>query len=121
MNVKPRSWSWMLLFTTTATLTCCALPILLVTLGLGTVVASVAGAAPWLITLSMYKGWMFSVSGLLIALSAGAVYRPGRTCPADPELAAACEKADKWNRRFVWVSGAMWLAGFFAAFVLVQL
>lgn len=119
MNDKPKSWSWVLLFTTTATLTCCALPILLVTLGLGAAVASVAGAAPWLITLSMYKGWVFAVSGVLIAASAWAVYRPGRACPADPEFAAACERADKWNRRFIWVSGVMWCVGFFAAFVLV--
>ena len=117
MNVKPRSWSWMLLFTTSATLTCCALPILLVTLGLGTVVASVAGAAPWLITLSMYKGWMFSVSGLLIALSAWAVYRPGRTCPADPDLAEQCEKSHRWNLRFFQVAAAVWMVGAAAAYL----
>ncbi len=121
MNVKPKSWSWILLFTTSATLTCCALPILLVTVGLGSVVASIAGAAPWLITLSMYKGWVFAVSGAMIAASAWAVYRPGRVCPADPELAAICARADKWNRRFVWISGALWCLGFFSAFVLVRI
>lgn len=121
MNVKPRSWSWMLLLTTSATLTCCALPILLVTLGLGTAVASLASAAPWLITLSMYKGWVFAVSGAMIAASAWAVYRPGRVCPADPDLAAACARADKLNRRIVWISGAMWCAGFFSAFILIRI
>ena len=120
MNIKPRSWSWILLLTTSATLTCCALPILLVTVGLGTAVASMASAAPWLITLSMYKGWVFATSGAMIAASAWAVYRPGRVCPADPQLAAACARADKWNRRFIWVSAAMWCFGFFAAFVLVR-
>ena len=39
-------------------------------LGFGTVVASLASNAPWLIALSMYKGWMFSISGVLIGLSA---------------------------------------------------
>ena len=121
MNIehKPRSWSWVLLFTTSATLTCCALPILLVTVGLGAAVASAASVAPWLITLSMYKGWMFSISGTLIAVSAWAVYRTGRVCPADPKVAAACARADKWNKRFVLISAAMWSIGFFAAFVLV--
>lgn len=121
MNAKPRSWSWILLVTTSATLTCCALPILLVTVGLGTAVASIASTAPWLISLSMYKGWVFSVSGAMIAASAWAVYRPGRVCPTDPELAAACARADKWNRRFIWLSGSMWCVGFFAAFVLVRI
>ena len=115
---KPRTWSWLLLFTTSGTLICCAIPITLVSLGMGAVVASMASNAPWLITLSMYKGWMFTLSGVLIALSAWAVYRPGRACPADPELAAACERADRWNRRFIWFSGLMWCVGFFAAFVL---
>ncbi|MCR9277228.1 MAG: hypothetical protein NXH85_04580 [Pseudomonadaceae bacterium] len=115
---KPRTWSWLLLFTTSGTLICCAVPITLVSLGLGAVVASMASTAPWLVTLSLYKGWMFTVSGGLIALSAWAVYRPRRTCPADPDLAAACERADKWNRRFIWFSGAMWLVGFLAAFAL---
>jgi mercuric ion transport protein len=113
---KPRTWSWVLLFTTSGTLVCCAIPITLVSLGLGTVVASMASTAPWLVTLSMYKGWMFSISGGMIALSAWAVYRPGRACPADPELAAACERADVWNRRFIWFSGVMWCIGFFATF-----
>lgn len=118
MMEKPRSWSWVLLFTTSGTLICCAIPITLVSLGLGTVVASMASTAPWLVTLSLYKGWMFSISGGMIVLSAWAVYRPGRACPADPELAAACERADVWNRRFIWFSGIMWCIGFFAAFVL---
>ena len=121
MNVKPRSWSWVLLVTTSATLTCCALPILLVTVGFGAAVASIASSAPWLITLSMYKGWVFAVSGMMIVAAGWAVFRTGRVCPADPELAAACAIADKWNRRFIWVSGAMWCIGFFFAFVLIQL
>lgn len=117
-TIKPRTWSWFLLFTTSGTLICCAIPITLVSLGLGATVASMASSAPWLVTLSMYKGWMFTVSGGLIALSGWAIYRPGRSCPTDPDLAAACERADKWNRRIIWFSGIMWSIGFFAAFVL---
>jgi hypothetical protein len=89
-------------------------------MGFGTVVASMAGSEPWLITLSLHKGWVFAVSGTMIAASAWAVYRPGRFCPTDPELAAVCARADKWNRRFIWLSGALWFIGFFAAFVLVR-
>ena len=115
---KPRTWGWLLLFTTSGTLICCAIPITLVSLGLGAVVASMASTAPWLVTLSLYKGWMFGISGALIGLSAWAVYRPGRVCPADPELAAACELTDKWNRRCIWISAHMGGIGFIAAFAL---
>ncbi len=113
---KPRSWSWLLLFTTSGTLLCCAIPIILVTLGLGASVATLASAAPWIITLSQYKGWMFLSSAILIGLSFWAIHRPGRTCPTDPVLAAACNRADIWNRRFIMLSGGMWLIGFIAAF-----
>ena len=115
---SPRTWSWLLLFTTSGTLLCCALPIALVSLGMGATVATMASSAPWLIALSQYKLWMFLFSGILIALSMYAVYRPGRSCPADPVLAAACEHADKWNRRFIILSGGMWAVGFIAAYAL---
>ena len=113
---KPRTWSWLLIFTTSGTLLCCALPITLVTLGLGASVASMASAAPWLITMSQQKGWVFLVSAGLIGFSFWAVTRPGRICPTDPELADACNRADRWNRRFIQISVVMWLVGFSAAF-----
>ena len=116
MDTKPKKWGWMLLVTTSATLVCCVIPIVLVALGLGAVVAAAASAVPWLITISMYKNWVFAVSGVLIGGAVWAVYRPGRVCPTDPELAAACAAADKWNKRFLWLSGVMWLVGFFAAY-----
>jgi mercuric ion transport protein len=118
MNTKPRTWGWMLLFTTSATLVCCAIPIILVTLGMGAAVAAMASAAPWLITLSMYKGWIFAISGALIGGAVWVVNRPGRICPADPEVAAACGIADTWNKRFLWLSGVLWIVGFISAYAL---
>jgi mercuric ion transport protein len=118
METKPRNWSWLLLITTSATLICCAIPILLVTLGMGAAVASMASAAPWLIGLSANKPWVFAISGALIGVAMWSVYRPGRTCPTDPELAAACAVADKWNKRFLNVSATLWIVGFVAAFLL---
>ena len=115
---KPVSWTWILLFTTSGTLVCCVIPILLVSLGFGAVVATMASSASWLVALSQNKGLMFISSGTLIALAAFAVYRSGRSCPIEPELALACERADKWNRRFINVSAAMWGIGFLAAYAL---
>ena len=116
-NNRSRFWGWTLLFTTSATLVCCALPILLVSLGLGAAVASIASAAPWLIQLSLYKAWVFAVSGGLVLLAAWSVMRSGRSCPVDPELAKACEAADKWNKRFVLLSAVLWCIGFIAAYI----
>ena len=99
------------------TLVCCALPILLVSLGLGASVAALTSAAPWLVALSAYKGWMFALSALALASAAFLLYRPGRTCPADPQLAARCARADRLNRVVLAVAAALWVIGFAAAFL----
>jgi len=88
---------------------------------MGAVVASLASSVPWLITLSMYKGWVFLISGVLIVASAWAVKRTGRECPVDPVLRQACETATRWNTRFLWLAAGMWTIGFFYAFVLVRI
>ena len=116
-EIKPRNWGWLILFASTSTLLCCALPILFVILGMGSVVASVASNVPILITLSMHKGWVFAVSGILLLVSAWLLYRPGRYCPTDPVLAELCERSYKWNLRLYWVSVVIWAIGFFFAFI----
>ena len=57
------------LFASTSTLLCCALPTLLVTLGLGAVVAGVLSGLPWLVTLSLHKEWVFLGAGVMIAVN----------------------------------------------------
>lgn len=109
------------LFASTGTLICCALPIALVTLGLGAAVVGLTGAFPWLVTLSRHKEWVFAVSALLLVSAGWALYRRGRSCPADPKLASLCGRLDRWNRRLYWASVAVWGIGFFAAFLLLPL
>ena len=57
------------LFTSVGTLVCCALPVLLVTLGAGAALAGLVSAVPWLIALSKYKAWTFGISGAMIVLA----------------------------------------------------
>src|SRR5437868_8052494 len=57
------------LFSSLGTLLCCALPSLLVLLGLGASVASVVSSLPWIVVLSHHKRWVFAVAGVLIAIS----------------------------------------------------
>ena len=65
-KLEQTKWGWVILFFSTGTLLCCALPILLVTLGAGAVVATVAANIPFLVALSLYKSWMFLFSGILL-------------------------------------------------------
>ena len=48
-----------------APLSAVRLPSILVLLGLGTTVASLLSAAPWLVSLSRHKIWTFSIAGTL--------------------------------------------------------
>ncbi len=116
-----RTLGWLTLFASTGTLICCALPILLVTLGLGATVAALTSALPFLIVMSQYKIWVFAFSGLMLAMSGWLLYRPGRSCPVDPQLAALCDRAHVWNRRIYWASVIIWSVGFFAAYLALPL
>ena len=112
---------WLTLFASTGTLVCCALPIVLVTLGLGATVAALTSAFPFLVVLSEHKLWVFAFSGLMLALSGWLLYRPGRSCPADHQLGALCDRSHHWNRRIYWLSLSIWLVGFFAAYLALPL
>ena len=120
-NAKETSLTWLALFTTTGTLVCCALPITLISLGMGATMASLASNVPVLVTLSEYKIWVFVISGVLLAAAAWIMYRPGRSCPVDPELGALCNKTQVWNHRIYWFSVVLWCIGFFTAFLLLPL
>ena len=113
----PRRWAWLVLFASSTTLVCCALPIFLVSLGLGAASASLFANLPFLVTLAQYKEWMFAASGGVLALSAWLLFHSGNACPADPELAEQCEKVQRWNIKIYWVSVGFWVAGFGTAYL----
>lgn len=110
------------LFTSVATLLCCALPALLVTLGMGAALAGFVSAVPWITAISEYKVWVFSLAGLMLGLSAYWQWR-GRTapCPADPLQAKACTRLRKISWLILGVSILIYLTGFFFAFIAADL
>ncbi len=121
LNANEKRVTWLALFTTMGTLVCCALPITLVALGMGATMASLVSNVPFLMTLSQHKIMVFAVSGSLLALSGWLLYRRGRACPTDPQLAALCDRTQKWNRRIYWSSVSLWGVGFFAAYLALPL
>jgi len=115
--------SYLSLFTSFGTLLCCALPSLLVLLGLGATVASVLSSVPWLVTLSRHKNLVFAISGALIGMNFFYVYAVaprlqarGGACPVDaPE---SCEGASRMSRTVLWSSAILYGVGFLSAYVL---
>ena len=110
------------LFSSFSTLICCALPSVLVLLGMGTTVASLLSAAPWLVSLSRHKIWTFSIAGVLIAMSFLMTYliaprlRQGEVCDADDPT--ACGEVSRVSRIILWGSAVIWSCGFFVAYLL---
>jgi mercuric ion transport protein len=110
------------LFSSFSTLICCALPSVLVLLGMGTAVASLLSAAPWLVSVSRHKIWTFSIAGILISMSFVMTYliaprlRQGEACEADDPT--TCGKVSKVSRIILWASAVIWLCGFFVAYLL---
>ena len=119
--VRRQGFSWLTLFASSGTLVCCALPIILVTLGMGATVAALTSALPFLIVLSAHKIWVFIISGIMLVLSAWFIYRPGQHCPSESLQAELCQRSRKWNKRIYWFSVLVWGIGFFAAFVALPL
>ncbi len=114
--------NYLSLFGSFSTLLCCALPSVLVLLGMGTAVASVLSAAPWLTGLSRHKVWTFSIAGTLIAASFVVTYlvaprlRGREECSAeDPR---ACGEVSRLSKVLLWGSALIWSTGFFVAYLL---
>jgi mercuric ion transport protein len=109
------------LFSSFSTLICCALPSVFVLLGLGTTVASLLSAAPWLVSLSRHKVWTFSIAGTLIVASFAMTYliaprlRRGEICEADDPT--TCGEVSKLSRIVLWSSALIWCGGFFVAYL----
>lgn len=121
MNGDATTTSWLALFASIGTLICCALPLVLVSLGLGASVAALTHNIPFLISLSEHKEWVFLGSGGLLLVSAWLIHRPGQSCPSDPELQRLCNRTRTWNGRIYWLSVVTWGIGFFGAYLVLPL
>ena len=115
--------SYLSLFTSFGTLLCCALPSLLVLVGLGATVASFLSAVPWAVTLSRHKSVVFVIAGILIGGNVLYVYviaprlqAAGAAC--SPDAPDACSSASRFSRIVLWISASIYAIGVFSAFVL---
>lgn len=105
------------LFTSFSTLLCCALPALLVSLGLGAAMAGFLSKYPQLIWLSENKLFIFIAGGMLLGLGGILQFSlPKKECPID--FKEACEETKDWSKPLYFVSLIIYLIGFAFAYVL---
>lgn len=110
--------NYLTLFGSASTLICCALPALLVSLGLGAVMAGLAGNVPGLIWMSENKTGVFVFAGVMLAINGLLLWRNRNApCPIDLKLRDACIKGRKFSKNVLFVSIGIYLIGTFFAYV----
>ena len=110
--------SFLTLFTSMSTLLCCALPALLVSLGLGAVMAGLASQVPGLIWISENKLGAFMAAGAMLALNGIWLWtQRNAPCPVDPKLRYACISGRRMSKIVYFVSLGMFSTGAFFAYL----
>ena len=119
-NIK--NLSVLTLLTSSGTILCCALPVLLVTIGAGAALSSLISTFPKIVWVSKYKEYIFTVAFILIILSGYFQWHSRKLpCPANKLLAAQCLRARKLSLVIYFVSVVILTIGFIFAFILPYL
>ncbi|MEP1144959.1 MAG: hypothetical protein ABJH52_14665 [Henriciella sp.] len=123
-EIKPPSVlpATLALFTSVSTLICCALPALLVSVGMGAVMAGLIETVPGITWMGANKPIVFTVAGLVLAAS-GVWQWHARSlpCPVDPARAKACARLRRISWVLWWIGVAAFAVGGFFAFFAIYL
>ena len=107
------------LFASFATLICCVLPAVLVSLGAGAVLVGLVSAVPQLVWLSEHKAGVFGIAGAFLVVSGVVLWAARRLpCPTDPAAARSCMRL---RTASIWLYGSaacLFALGVLFAFVL---
>ena len=127
------------LFASSSTLICCALPILLTTLGLGSALFSLVESLPFLSILTANKNQLFVLVSALLALNYWWVFHPDKrlrlfgfgkksvpasgceVSPDDPKGLSPCDAGNHFSRRMFKISLVIYCIGLFFAYLLLPI
>lgn len=111
--------SFLSLFGSVSTLLCCALPVTLVSLGMGASFASFTASFPQVIWLTQRKDLLFLVTGVLLMISYLSLKRSRNlACPIDENQRQACESSKQLSFRFLWVTLFIYGVGLVFSYIL---
>ena len=107
------------LLASTATLVCCVLPAVLVSLGAGAALVGLVTAFPQLVWLSERKLLVFGVAGALLLVAGGFLWwARSLPCPTDPAAARQCMRLRKLSIWLYAIAAASFAIGAAFAFLL---
>jgi hypothetical protein len=107
------------LLASSATLVCCVLPAVLISVGAGAVLVGLLSAMPQLIWLSEHKLLVFGVAGGMLVCSWMMLRHAARLpCPIEPIAAKACMRLRRISSVLFWFAAATYGVGAGFAWVL---
>lgn len=107
------------LFTSLSTIFCCALPIILVTLGMGAVFASLTNHFPAIIWAAEHAKEILILTTILLSISGYLIFIKPQACPSDQKLAQACARSKKINQWVWWISVLILAISLFFKYILI--
>ena len=115
---KTERWAFLGLFGSVGTLICCVLPVTLVLLGFGSVMASLVSNVPGLVWISEHKELAFGLAAVLVGFSGLTIYlNRNQPCPIDPDLRRACLTGRRVALILFLISLALFVLGSVVTFV----
>ena len=110
---------YLTLFASSGTIICCALPVLLVSIGAGAALSSLISVFPQLVILSIYKIPIF-IGAFIMLIISGIIQYFVRSlpCPTDKKLAINCIQTRKASLIIYFISLGIFSIGLLFAFIL---
>ena len=118
-NFKESFITFIGLFSSISTILCCALPIILVMLGMGAVFASLTSSFPVITWLAERFIYLFLLSSFLLLISGYLIFIKPSYCPIDPKAAKLCHKLKNINKIVWWFSSIILIISLFFKYALI--
>lgn len=110
------------LFGSLSTLLCCALPVTLVSIGMGATFASLTSTFPQVVWLTSHKDILFIITGVLLALSFYLMKKSKmQACPIDQGQKDACETSKSSSLYIFYFSAFLYVVGLLFSYVIPRI
>lgn len=111
--------SFFSLFGSMSTLLCCALPVTLVSIGMGAAFASITASFPAIMWLTEKKDYLFMATALMLLISYVMMKRSKRlACPIDLNQRDACQASKEFSTKLYWLTVLIYSIGLFFSYIL---
>ena len=117
-----KALSFLSLFGSLSTLLCCALPVTLVSIGMGATFASLTASFPQIIWLTERKEALFIITGVLLVVSFVMMKKSENlSCPTDIDQREACQTSKNFSKKVYWGTVVIYVIGLSFSYVIPRL